>query len=97
MVTEALKWYIGFSTREQELRVKANLDLKETAMLTDILVIGELFLLRIGLPLLIVAAGGYLLSRYVEARRASTKVDQRETSQEAAARKAEERRKNRVA
>ncbi len=66
-------------------------------MLTDILVIGELFLLRIGLPLLIVAAGGYLLSRYVEARRASTKVDQRETSQEAAARKAEERRKNRVA
>lgn len=66
-------------------------------MLTDALVIGELFLLRIGLPLLVVIGGGYLLSKWVEARRAANKVDQKETSQEAAARKAQERRKNRVA
>jgi hypothetical protein len=66
-------------------------------MLTDMMVIGELFLLRIGLPLLIVAGGGYFLSRWVDARRAATKADQKETSQEAAARKAQDRRKNRVA
>ena len=38
-------------------------------MLPDIVVVGELFLLRFGLPLLVVAGGGYLLSRYVDKRR----------------------------
>ena len=38
-------------------------------MLPDILVMGELVLLRFGLPLLVVAGGGYLLSRYVDKRR----------------------------
>lgn len=37
-------------------------------MIPDLVVVAELFLLRFGLPLLVVAGGGYLLSRYVNKR-----------------------------
>ena len=66
-------------------------------MTPDLMVIGELFLLRFGLPLLVVAGGGYLLTRYVERRR------QASSGQKDLDRKAEEklkeieRRRHRVA
>lgn len=65
-------------------------------MVPDILVMAGLALLRFGLPLLAVAGGGYLLSRYVEQRRKA--LGQKDLEKKAEEKLKEiERRRHRVA
>lgn len=71
-------------------------DRKETSMMTDVLVMAELFVLRFGLPLLVVAGGGYLFSRYLDQRREA--AGRRELDRKAEEKLKEiERRRHRVA
>jgi len=65
-------------------------------MIPDIIVMAEIALLRFGLPLLVVAGGGYLLSRYVDQRRKA--LGQQDLEKKAREKLQEiQRRRNRVA
>ena len=65
-------------------------------MVPDVIVMAQLVLLRFGLPLLVVAGGGYLLSRYVEQRRKA--LGQQDLDRKAEEKLKEiERRRHRVA
>ena len=65
-------------------------------MLPDIIVMAEMALLRFGLPLLVVAGAGYLLSRYADRRRQALGKQDMERKAEEKLREIE-RRRHRVA
>jgi hypothetical protein len=63
-------------------------------MSPDLIVLGGLFLLRFGVPLLLILGGGYLAARYVESRRAAQRQRRSQSGEDA---EAEAKRKQRAA